>query len=115
MEFFYELHFYLNVFFVDYVFVDERSDQLIDLEGSMDFEECIQLDKISSEHPIFTAKAFLSNFNVDFHTFSIDEQKMKDYFVNIVQHKIGAVLRYFDDMSEYFLKLESCETTFLYF
>lgn len=41
MELFYELHFYLNVFFVDNVFVDERSDQLIDLEWSMDFEEGI--------------------------------------------------------------------------
>ena len=40
---------------------------------------------------------------------------MKDYFVNIVQHKIGSVLIYFDDMSDYFLKLESCESNFLYF
>ena len=40
---------------------------------------------------------------------------MKDYFMNILQHKIRAILIYFYDMSNYFLKLESCESNVLYF
>ena len=40
---------------------------------------------------------------------------MKDGFVNIIQHKVRAVLIYFYDVSNYFLELESGQSNLLYF